>query len=148
MTVPAITDVAQALAALHAEAFGAPWSAEAFAALLAQPGVVLEAEPDGFVLIQTAADEAEILTLAVRPAARRKGVATALIETAARRADQAGAGRLFLEVAEDNLGAQALYARLGFELVGRRPRYYARPDGPAVDALLLARNLAGPLPSA
>jgi [ribosomal protein S18]-alanine N-acetyltransferase len=141
-------DVAQALAAIHAEAFDAPWPAEAFAALLAQPGVMLEATPDGFVLMQAAADEAEILTLAVRPAARRKGVATALVEMAARRAELAGAGRLFLEVAEDNVAARALYARLGFEPAGRRPRYYARPEGPAVDALLLARNLSAPLPTA
>lgn len=148
MTVETLKDLAQALAAIHAEAFDAPWSAGAFAALLGQPGVLLEAAPDGFVLIQAAADEAEILTLAVRPAARRKGVATALVETAARRADLAGAGRLFLEVAEDNLAARALYTRLGFEPVGRRPRYYARPEGPAVDALLLARNLSAPLPTA
>lgn len=141
-------EVAQALAAIHAEAFDTPWSADAFAALLAQPGVMLEAAPDGFVMVQAAADEAEILTLAVRPAARRRGVATALVEMAARRAELAGAGRLFLEVAEDNLAARALYARLGFEPVGRRPRYYARANGPAVDALLLARNLPVPLPTA
>lgn len=148
MTVVTIKDLAQALAAIHAEAFDAPWSAEAFAALLAQPGVMLEATSDGFVMVQAAADEAEILTLAVRPAGRRKGVATALVETAARRAEAAGASRLFLEVAEDNLAARALYARLRFEPVGRRPRYYARANGPAVDALLLARNLPAPLPSA
>lgn len=141
-------EVAQALAAIHAEAFDTPWSADAFAALLAQPGVMLEATPDGFVMVQAAADEAEILTLAVRPAARRRGVATALVEMGARRAELAGAGRLFLEVAEDNLAARALYARLGFEPVGRRPRYYARANGPAVDALLLARNLPVPLPTA
>lgn len=148
MTIETIKDLAQALAAIHAEAFEAPWSAEAFAALLAQPGVMLEAISDGFVMVQAAADEAEILTLAVRPAGRRKGVATALVETAARRAEAAGAGRLFLEVAEDNLAARALYARLGFEPVGRRPLYYARANGPAVDALLLARNLSAPLPTA
>ncbi len=148
MTVETIKDLAQALAAIHAEAFDSPWSTEAFAALLAQPGVMLEAAPGGFVMVQAAADEAEILTLAVHPAARRKGVATALVETATRRAALAGAGRLFLEVAEDNLAARALYARLRFQPVGRRPRYYARANGPAVDALLLARNLPLPLPSA
>lgn len=148
MTVETIKDLAQALAAIHAEAFDTPWSAEAFAALLTQPGVMLETAPDGFVLVQVAADEAEILTLAVPPAARRKGVATALVETAARRAALVGAGRLFLEGAEDNLAARALYTRLRFEPVGRRPRYYARANGPAVDALLLARNLSATLPTA
>ncbi len=100
------------------------------------------------MLVQVAADEAEILTLAVRPSARRTGVATRLIEKAAARIVAAGGRRLFLEVAEDNAAGRALYARLGFEPVGRRPRYYARPDGPAVDALLLARNLSAPLPTA
>lgn len=149
MTIGApASDLAVGLAAVHAEAFDSPWTAPAFDDLLKQSGMILEVKADGFVLIQVASDQAEILTLAVRPAARRKGVATALVETAARRAALVGAGRLFLEVAEDNLAARALYARLGFESVGRRPGYYARASGPTVDALLLARNLPVLLPSA
>lgn len=140
-------DLARALAALHAGAFDAPWSARAFADLLAGPGVLLEAETDGFGLVRVAADEAEILTLAVRTDARRRGVASRLVAAVARRAAAMGATRLFLEVAEDNGAAQALYARLGFEPAGRRPRYYARPDGPAVDALLLVLNLPASLPT-
>ncbi|CAL1690063.1 [Ribosomal protein S18]-alanine N-acetyltransferase [Brevundimonas subvibrioides] len=140
-------DVVEALAALHAEAFDAPWSTRAFADLLAGPGVLLEVERDGFVLVQVAADDAEILTLAVRPDARRGGVASRLLAAVTRRAAAAGATRLFLEVAEDNGAARALYDRLGFEPAGRRPRYYARPDGPAVDALLLVLNLPASLPT-
>jgi ribosomal-protein-alanine N-acetyltransferase len=135
-------DLVGALAALHAEAFDAPWPVEAFADLLAQPGALLEAEAGGFVLVRVAADEAEILTLAVRPAARRAGLASRLVRAAAARAAREGATRLFLEVAEDNAAARALYAGLGFEAAGRRPRYYARSEGPAVDALLLVLNLA------
>ncbi|WP_269515063.1 GNAT family N-acetyltransferase [Brevundimonas subvibrioides] len=146
MTGP--TDLAGALATLHAEAFDAPWSVSAFTDLLAQPGVLLEAGADGFVLIRLAADEAEILTLAVRPPARRNGLASRLVEAVSRRAAGMGATRLFLEVAEDNAAARALYDRLGFEPAGRRPRYYARPDGPAVDALLLVLNLPASLPTA
>ena len=142
-----LADLAEALAALHAEAFDAPWSASAFADLLVQPGVLLEAESDGFVLVQVAADEAEILTLAVRPAARRSGLATRLVEAVSRQAAVMGATRLFLEVAEDNAAARALYARLGFEPAGRRPRYYARPDGRPVDALLLVLILPASLPT-
>lgn len=139
--------LAEGLAEIHAEAFDAPWSVDAFAALLAQPGVRLEAETEGFVLIRVAADEAEILTLAVRPSARRQGMASRLVRKAAASAERDGAERLFLDVAEDNGPARALYARLGFEAAGRRPRYYARAEGPAVDALLLVLNLPQRLPS-
>lgn len=135
-------DLARGLAALHAEAFDAPWNAAAFADLLGQSGVALEGDDDGFILVRTVADEAEILTLAVRPPARRRGLGARLVRTAAGRAASAGATRLFLEVAEDNAAARGLYGRLGFEAAGRRPRYYPRADGSAIDALLLVLNLA------
>lgn len=142
------TGLPAALADLHATAFDAPWSPTAFADLLAQPGVILEVEDQGFILVRVALDEAEILTLAVRPEARRAGIGARLSQAAAARAAMLGADRLHLEVAEDNAAAQALYARLGFVTVGRRRRYYARPDGSSADALLLVLNLAQPLPSA
>ena len=138
----ATAELAEGLATLHAEAFDTPWSAAAFADLLNQPGVQLEAEADGFILIRTVADEAEILTLAVHPSARRRGLGARLVRAAEARAVAAGAERLFLEVAEDNAAARALYAALGFQPMGRRPRYYARPQGPAIDALLLVLNLS------
>ena len=140
-------ELPRVLAALHAEAFDVPWSASAFADLLTQPGMLLQADNDGFILVRVAADEAEILTLAVRPAKRRMGVGSRLVEAVAARAIVLGATRLFLEVAEDNPGAGALYAALGFEAAGRRPRYYARPNGSAVDALLLVLNLSPSLPT-
>jgi len=140
--------LAAALAAIHAEAFDAPWDATAFADLLAQDGVFAEREADGFILIRAVADEAEILTLAVRPVARRQGLGARLTRRAGNRARAIGAQRLFLEVAIDNLAAVALYDTLGFKPVGNRPRYYARPEGPAVDALILALNLTEPLPTA
>ena len=136
------TDLAAALADLHAEAFDTPWSAAAFADLLGQAGVVPEGDDDGFILIRTVADEAEILTLAVRPSARRKGLGARLVLAAMGRAARDGATRMFLEVAEDNAAARALYGSLGFEAAGRRPRYYPRAEGPAVDALILVRNFA------
>lgn len=148
MTDRAALELTKALAALHAEAFETSWSAEAFACLMGQPGIALRSEQDGFILLQTAADEAEILTLAVRPCARRQGLATRLVEAAVTQVMSEGVSRLFLEVAEDNGPARALYSRLGFAQVGRRPRYYARAGGQTVDALLLARNLDVPLPSA
>jgi ribosomal-protein-alanine N-acetyltransferase len=130
---------------LHAAAFEAPWSAASLAqalasshtfALLASHGDT----PVGFILAQTAADEAEILTLAVAPPARRAGVASALVKTAATAAGSAGAETLWLEVAEDNAAALALYTATGFEAAGRRRGYYVRPGG-AVDALMMRRRL-------
>jgi ribosomal-protein-alanine N-acetyltransferase len=143
-----MTQVGQAerLAALHAQAFDAPWTAEAFADLLGQAGVFAEAAPDGFVLMRVVADEAEVLTLAVRPDARERGLGGRLLAEGVARAEVLGAGRVFLEVAEDNAAALALYRRSGFAEAGRRRGYYARPDGARRDALLFALNLAAPLP--
>ena len=132
-----------ALADLHAEAFDAPWVAPSLSALLASPGVFAVEEDDGFILIRVVADEAEILTLAVRPEARRQGVGARLVQAAAGRAAGQGAARLFLEVAEDNAAARALYARCGFSEVGRRRGYYPSSGGGRIDALMLARDLCG-----
>ena len=138
------------LAAIHAEAFDRPgetsWSAAAFADLLIQAGVFAVAAADGFILMRAVADEAEILTLAVRPAARRGGVGGRLVGEGVLAAAARGATRVFLEVAEDNVAARALYERTGFVEAGRRPGYYAAADGGRRDALLLALNLTGPLP--
>lgn len=138
MTDPAIGDPA-GLAALHATAFAAPWSAREFADLLAQAGVFAVVEPEGFILIRQVLDEAEILTLAVRPQARRAGLGGRLVGQGAVAAARRGAGRLFLEVAEDNAAARALYDRAGFRLIGRRKGYYA---GGNTDALVLGLDLA------
>jgi len=108
----------------------------------------MDGEDDGFILVRTILDEAEILTLAVRPSGRRNGMGARLVRAAVHRARSMGAERLFLEVAEDNVVARALYAGCGFRTTGRRRGYYARPDGVGVDALLLVLNLDGRLPSA
>ena len=134
------------LAGLHALAFSAPWDAAAFEALLGQAGVLAIEVPEGFILIRSVADEAEILTLAVDPAARRQGLGTRLVREGALASAARGATRLFLEVADDNHAALALYARAGFTEAGRRRGYYARPEGGRQDALILALNLPATLP--
>ena len=139
-------ETAARLAAVHASAFAAPWDAAAFLAVLDQTGVFVVEQPEGFILMRVVADEAEILTLAVRPAARRQGLGARLVRDGAAAAAAQGAARLFLEVAEDNSAAVALYAGAGFMPAGRRPGYYARPDGGREDALILALNLSGTLP--
>ncbi|MBO9710401.1 MAG: GNAT family N-acetyltransferase [Caulobacter sp.] len=135
------------LADLHDRAFDRPWSAEEFETLLQGPGafaVLGEAgEPEearGFILCRAVAGEAEILTVAVDPAARRRGWGAGLVEMAAVIAKEAGAFDLFLEVAADNTAAIALYAATGFDRVGLRKGYYPHPDG-AKDAVVMRRTL-------
>lgn len=130
------------LAAIHAEAFAAPWDQAALAELLASPGVFAVAEEDGFILIRVVVDEAEILTLAVRPSARRAGLGARLVEAALVRAAALDAERMFLEVAESNGAARALYARSGFVEMGRRRGYYSHADGRREDALTLVLNFS------
>lgn len=134
------------LAEIHATAFAAPWDAAALEALLDQAGVFVLEQPDGFILLRAVADEAEILTLAVRPESRRQGLGARLVREGATKAASHGARRLFLEVADDNTAARALYAGAGFVETGRRPGYYAHPDGGRRDALILALNLPATLP--
>jgi ribosomal-protein-alanine N-acetyltransferase len=132
---------APGLAALHAEAFTDPWTTEALSRLMTIKGAFALANEDGFVLARALAGEAEVLTLAVRPAARRQGLGRALVEAVATRAIDAGARSLFLEVAADNGAALGLYRECGFVPVGRRGAYYRRASGPAMDALVLRRTL-------
>ena len=135
------------VAALHAECFPEqPWSEAALAGLWGNPGTfgwiaALGGEPAGFVVARLLADEAEILTLGVRPGARRRGLAAHLVRAAAASARTAGARRMHLEVAESNAAARATYGRSGFAEAGRRRGYYRSEQGAAVDALLLALRL-------
>lgn len=135
------------LAELHAAGFPEdPWSAESLATLLAMPGaagaLAVDADgPAGFALWRVAADEAEIVTLCIRPAARRRGHARALMEAAMASCAAAGARRLILEVAAGNAAAESLYGGLGFRQTGRRPAYYRRIGRAPVDALLLEAAL-------
>lgn len=141
-----MTEQADRLAALHATAFDSPWTASAFAGLLDQFGVFAVEGPDGFILMRAIADEAEILTLAVRPEARGRGEGARLVAEGVAGARARGADQVFLEVAEDNAPALRLYSRSGFVETGRRPGYYSRPDGSRVAALLFTLNLSARLP--
>lgn len=131
------------LAAIHAAAFTTPrpWSAAEITDLLSGPGAFLIAEPGGFLIGRVIADEAELLTVAVRPDARGRGLGTRLVAAFLGEARTRGATAAFLEVAADNVAARALYARSGFSETGRRPRYYTTPDEKRIDALILARTL-------
>jgi len=142
--IPTTEADAPALASLHAAAFppAESWGPDAIALMLRMPGAYGLWEPGaGFVLARVAADEAEILTLAVAPAARRQGIGSGLMAAALAGATARGAAVMLLEVAAGNAAALALYRALGFAEVGRRRRYYA--DG--ADALVLRRELGSAL---
>jgi ribosomal-protein-alanine N-acetyltransferase len=135
-------DDAAALAALHATSFPDPWNKAAICDLLAGPGVFVFSNPDGFVMGRAAGGEAEILTLAVKPGARGRGLGRALVQALAAHAETLGAAGLFLEVGHDNQAALALYAGMGFERVGQRKGYYAGRDAWVLKAPL-PLSLAG-----
>ncbi len=135
-----------AMAQAHARAFEAKaWREDEFADLLEGEGIfgfLAEDEtPLGVILCRVAAGEVEILTVGVTPAARRRGVALALMIAGLDQAREAGAAQAFLEVAVDNDGAIALYGLMGFAPTGLRKSYYDRgPDG-FTDALVMRLDL-------
>lgn len=93
--------------------------------------------PDGFVLWRTLGDEAEILSIGVRPSARRLGAAVIMMQAALEDARAEGLRAMFLEVDAENVAARALYEKLGFYLVGRRKGYYRNGH----DAHVLRKDL-------
>jgi [ribosomal protein S18]-alanine N-acetyltransferase len=136
------------IAALHKRLFNPAWDEAAVNSLLEHPAstslIAVSGDPKviaGFVIGQLAADEAEILSIGVAPDWQHAGLGTMLVQGLVRAVKRGEAKRLFLEVAEDNIAANALYKSLGFAESGRRKRYYERPDGTAVDAIVLALNL-------
>jgi len=132
-----------ALAALHGRAMASrPWSEVEFAALLAAPGVFLVCNgPSSFALGRIAADEAELLTIAVAPEARRAGLGLGSLAGFETEAAARGAIRAFLEVDTDNLAALALYRAARWADAGRRRGYYRASTGPGTDALVMTKSL-------
>jgi ribosomal-protein-alanine N-acetyltransferase len=136
-------DAAAIVAVAAASPGAAPWSASQYTAAAGgdYEGWLAECEGAvaGFLFTRTAADEMEILNLAILPERRRLGIASQLIERGIEQAKAAGATRAYLEVRPSNRAAIALYAKCGFAEAGRRTCYYSNP---VEDALVLSRNLA------
>ncbi|HLH11397.1 MAG TPA: GNAT family N-acetyltransferase [Methylovirgula sp.] len=140
-----------ACAKIHARSFAHPWGAGEFESLLAARNVVGHGAfirllwggrvLAGFVLSRLAADSAEILTIAVVPRARGKGLGGALLATHLAQLAASGAKSLFLEVEAENRAALALYRRFDFYEVGARKAYYRTADGNRAGALILRRDL-------
>ncbi len=147
------------LARLHKHCFEEGWSRADLAHLLALPGgfgliarqtgggfAGLDAlRGTGFALLRVVRDECELLSLGVVPAQRRRGVAAAILRMSMQSCRDAGAQTMFLEVAIDNLSAQALYERYRFTRVGTRPDYYARPDGTRMHAYTMRADIEAAL---
>jgi ribosomal-protein-alanine N-acetyltransferase len=135
------------LAAIHAiecASFGDPWSLEGFRDLLDHPRARMEvavgadAQVLGYAVAWYVADESEIANIAVDPSARHRGVGSLLLDRILRAAAEFGAKTVFLEVRVSNDEARTLYEARGFEVAGRRTKYYRKPDE---DALIMRRTL-------
>jgi ribosomal-protein-alanine N-acetyltransferase len=139
------------LSDIHSTAFRRGWSSAEFEALLVQPGIYallalwrtpfrLPA-PAGFILYRLVRDQAEILSVAVVPDCRRRGVGRRLLEEALRHLYREGASAIHLEVEDTNLAALGLYRGLEFREAGMRPRYYQQGRGKPGGALVMLRRL-------
>ena len=128
-----------AVAELHDLCFDKGWSEDEFRKLLALPTSRLWMDENSMLLCSEVAGEMEILTIGVIPEMRRQHLAQKLLEELFEYAQKHNIKRIFLEVAEDNSPAQKLYFKVGFKQMGRRNKYYARPNG-YVDALCLVKE--------
>lgn len=145
------TGEADALADIHGQAFARTWSGEDFATLLAQRGTFALAVRRqsffgtrrliAFVLVRIAADEAEILTIAVARDVRGKGYGRKLMEEALRRLYRDRIATCFLEVNRSNAAAVRLYRSLGFVVAGERQGYYSEAAASDTSALVMRLQL-------
>jgi len=133
------------LAAMHDTSFppGEIWGEDAIRSLFDVPGTRVfvackEDLPLGFIMWRGVLDEAEILTIAVVPEARCRGIGGRLVDALRLTAGGEGVSRLFLEVAVENRAARHMYDRAGFVMCGMRKGYY----GPGRDALVLVTDPA------
>lgn len=138
------------MADLHAVVFPASeaWPIKAFKDLVAQhatmaAGLVIDGDLQAMLVAQFVAGEAEILTLATAPAARRCGFAGKLLSDVEQRLRPRGLTKWLLDVAADNVGAIAFYEKHGFQVDGRRSNYYNRLEGQRIDAILMSKPVGG-----
>ncbi len=132
------------MAALYALCFPeseTPWSAKSFLEFQQHTNIEIYSSHRGVLVARFAADEAEILTLFVDPNARRQGHAQALLNQLWKDARRRAADLIFLEVAADNVSAQAFYKKNGFQTSGLRKNYYKRKNQPPMDAIIMQHHL-------
>jgi ribosomal-protein-alanine N-acetyltransferase len=144
---PASLRDAPKLAQLHGASFHRGWGEGEFEAMLAERNTLvhrlrLGRKIIGFAVSRMAADEAEILSIAVAASHRGRGLSRNLLLTHLGHLAGRGVRTVFLEVEENNQPALRLYERAGFGVAGRRERYYKQPDGQQLSALLMRRDLS------
>ena len=125
---------AAAIAAIHAASFQRGWGEDEFRSLLLDRNVVCHRAVMGrtligFILSRLVAGEAEILSVAIAPGWRGRGLSRPLLDLHLRRLAGLGTRTVFLEVDEHNAPANRLYHHFGFRVVGRREGYYADQPG-------------------
>ena len=128
---------AAAIAALETLTFSAPYTEKSVRDMLSStihPSFVVRdgGELLGYLLGQMIVPEGELLRIAVRPSARRRGVGRALIEAFLAHLQANGCTVCFLDVREHNAPAQALYSSYGFTPLDRRKGYYHLPTEDAI----------------
>ena len=144
---PAQPKDADMVAKLHAHGFYRGWPREDFAAYISGEGTPLYVACDakrkiaGFAMLRHLGEEAELITIAVDPKWRKRGVGVALLRALIDDLLMSPAKKLFLEVAADNVAALKLYGKFGFQKVSERKGYYPRPDGTPATAIVMARDL-------
>jgi [ribosomal protein S18]-alanine N-acetyltransferase len=144
---PAHLRDAARLAQLHAASFHRGWGEGEFEVMLSERNTLvhrlrLGRKIIGFAVSRMAADEAEILTIAVDERHRGRGLSRNLLLTHLGHLAGRGVRKIFLEVEENNQPARKLYERTGFAVIGRRERYYKQPGGEHLNALLMRRDLS------
>jgi ribosomal-protein-alanine N-acetyltransferase len=144
---PAAMRDARRLAQLHGESFHRGWGEGEFEGMLTARNTLVHrlkasGKIIGFAVSRMAADEAEILSIAVAASHRGRGLSRDLLLTHLGHLAGHGVRTIFLEVEENNQPARRLYERAGFSVVGRRERYYQQPGGEQMNALLMRRDLS------
>jgi len=135
------------LAQLHGASFHRGWGESEFERMLAERNTLVHRlrlghKTIGFAISRIAADEAEILSIAIDPSHRGRGLSRELLLTHLGHLAGRGMLTIFLEVEENNQPARRLYEWAGFTVVGRRERYYQEPGGQQLNALLMRRDLS------
>ncbi len=144
---PASLHDAARLSQLHRASFHRGWGTDEFEQILIERNALahrlrLGGSTIGFILSRTAADEAEILSVAVASKHRGRGFSRDLLRTHLGHLAGHGLKTVFLEVEENNRPARALYERAGFRVVGRRDRYYKDSSGEQLNAVVMRRDLS------
>ena len=139
------------LSKIHEECFPNYWDSSAFTnffgientrAVLVELHGQGKPEPIGMMVYRVVHEQADIITIAVRPAWRRQGLARSLLKSAFSHAKALGATKMFLDVEDGNVAAFGLYTNMGFRQINRRRHYYKQKDASFTDALVMSCELA------